>query len=231
MDKDLLREHHEGLIALSACLGGEVAQCLLAGKFEDAKAKALEYQEIFGKGNYFLEIQKHPHVPDSEKIEAVARQTFGRKPASRSSRRKTATIFMPKMRHITMCCSPCKPATNYRMTIACRMKEDDFSVFSPEAMAEKFAAIPGGRRSRRANRRDRGAMQRGTRTRQGASSGFPKTGRQNRERLSARINRGTIAEKNPVSEDRQHERDRKRSATALNMKSASSKRPASPIIS
>ena len=70
VDKDLLREHHEGLIALSSCLGGEMAECLARGKFEEAKKVALEYQEIFGKGNYFLEIQKHPNVPDSERIEA-----------------------------------------------------------------------------------------------------------------------------------------------------------------
>ena len=48
MDKEILREHHEGLIALSACLGGEVDQALLAGKFEDAKKIALEHEEIFG---------------------------------------------------------------------------------------------------------------------------------------------------------------------------------------
>ena len=70
VDKDLLREYHEGVIALSACLGGEIGQALLGEKFEEAKTVAMEYESIFGKGNYFLEIQKHPHIPDSEKIEA-----------------------------------------------------------------------------------------------------------------------------------------------------------------
>src|SRR3989344_4576028 len=54
IDKDILREHHEGLIALSACLGGEVAQALLAGKQEEAARVAKEYEEIMGRGNYFL---------------------------------------------------------------------------------------------------------------------------------------------------------------------------------
>jgi len=56
VDKDLLREHHEGLIAMSACLGGEIGRALIANQPEEAKRIALEYQEIFGKGNYLLEI-------------------------------------------------------------------------------------------------------------------------------------------------------------------------------
>src|SRR5271170_8466478 len=71
VDKDLLREHHEGLIALSACVGGEIGRALTADQYQEAKRIALEHQEIFGKGNYFLEIQKHPHVPDSETIEPL----------------------------------------------------------------------------------------------------------------------------------------------------------------
>ncbi|OYW01746.1 MAG: DNA polymerase III subunit alpha, partial [Acidobacteria bacterium 37-65-4] len=57
MDKDLLREHHEGLIALSACLGGEVPQKLLRGQPEEALRSALELQDIFGEGNFYLELQ------------------------------------------------------------------------------------------------------------------------------------------------------------------------------
>lgn len=59
VDKALLREYHEGIIALSACLAGEVQRYLARGLYEEAKEKALEYQDIFGKGNYFLEIQDH----------------------------------------------------------------------------------------------------------------------------------------------------------------------------
>ncbi|HEX3031207.1 MAG TPA: DNA polymerase III subunit alpha, partial [Bacillota bacterium] len=59
VDKELLRRHSEGLIALSACLGGEVAQCLVKEQEELARQTALEYQEIFGAGNFFLELQNH----------------------------------------------------------------------------------------------------------------------------------------------------------------------------
>ena len=59
VDKELLRKYHKGIIALSACLAGEVARFLTKGLYEEAKKIALEYQEIFGEGNFFLELQDH----------------------------------------------------------------------------------------------------------------------------------------------------------------------------
>ena len=59
VDKELLSRYSEGLIALSACLGGEIPGLLLRGLREEAEKTALEYQAIFGKGNFFLELQEH----------------------------------------------------------------------------------------------------------------------------------------------------------------------------
>lgn len=59
VDKDILEKHHEGLIALSGCLAGEVAKALQRNDFEEAKATAKWYKEVFGEGNYYLEIQNH----------------------------------------------------------------------------------------------------------------------------------------------------------------------------
>ncbi|HEY6049981.1 MAG TPA: DNA polymerase III subunit alpha, partial [Thermoanaerobaculia bacterium] len=59
MDKALLRQHAEGLIGLSGCLKGEVAGALARGNFASAKKAFLEYEEIFGKGNFFVEIMDH----------------------------------------------------------------------------------------------------------------------------------------------------------------------------
>jgi hypothetical protein len=56
VDKALLRERHEGIIAMSACLGGEVAQTLAKGSLAEAENVAREYQDIFGAGNFFLEL-------------------------------------------------------------------------------------------------------------------------------------------------------------------------------
>ncbi len=59
VDYELLETYHEGIIALSACLAGEVANYLSKGLYEKGKQAALKYQAIFGEGNYFLELQDH----------------------------------------------------------------------------------------------------------------------------------------------------------------------------
>ena len=59
VDLEVLREYHEGIIALSACLAGEVQKNILRGMYSEGKAAALRYQEIFGKDNFFLELQDH----------------------------------------------------------------------------------------------------------------------------------------------------------------------------
>jgi len=59
VDHELLRQYHEGLICLSACIAGEIPQAIMDGDMEKAKKLALEYDDIFGHGNFFLEIQDH----------------------------------------------------------------------------------------------------------------------------------------------------------------------------
>jgi DNA polymerase-3 subunit alpha len=67
IDKELLREHREGLIVLSSCLKGEVSQSLAGGNWQKAKNAALAYRDILGPENFFLEIQDHG-IPDQQKI-------------------------------------------------------------------------------------------------------------------------------------------------------------------
>ena len=67
VDLELLEKYHEGIIALSACLAGEVARYLVRGMYEDAKIAALRYQDIFGKGNFFLELQDHG-IPEQQNV-------------------------------------------------------------------------------------------------------------------------------------------------------------------
>ncbi len=67
VDRDLLQKHHEGLIALSGCLAGEVASKLLKNEYEEAKEVALWYRDVFGADNYFLEIQNH-NLPEQMSI-------------------------------------------------------------------------------------------------------------------------------------------------------------------
>ena len=67
VDIELLRKHHKGLIALSACLSGDIPKRLLAGDFEGAKTAALTMSSIFGAGNYYVEIQNH-NLPEERQI-------------------------------------------------------------------------------------------------------------------------------------------------------------------
>lgn len=59
VDMEVLREYHEGIIALSACLAGIVPEYIQKGLYEEARLRALELEEVFGKGNFFLELQDH----------------------------------------------------------------------------------------------------------------------------------------------------------------------------
>ena len=68
MDKEILREYHEGLICLSGCMGSQLSQAVLAGNNEKAEVFIKEHQEIFGVENYFLEVHCHPHVENDKKL-------------------------------------------------------------------------------------------------------------------------------------------------------------------
>ncbi len=68
-DIEFLREHSEGLVALSACISGIIPKLILAGEFERALGKALEFEAIFGKGNFYLEMQDHG-IPEQKTVNA-----------------------------------------------------------------------------------------------------------------------------------------------------------------
>lgn len=67
IDHELLEKYHEGLIALSACIAGEIPQMLLRGDYDGAKKKALWYRDTMGENNFFLELQNHD-LPEQKRI-------------------------------------------------------------------------------------------------------------------------------------------------------------------
>ncbi|HML17304.1 MAG TPA: DNA polymerase III subunit alpha [Bryobacteraceae bacterium] len=73
IDKDLLSRHSKGLIALSACLRGDINETLLAGRYDDAKRLAFEYADLFGEKNFFLELQDHGLDRDREALPLIHR--------------------------------------------------------------------------------------------------------------------------------------------------------------
>ncbi|MDY3225821.1 MAG: DNA polymerase III subunit alpha [Candidatus Faecousia sp.] len=78
VDLELLQQHHEGLIALSACLAGAIPQYLMQEDYDGAKQYALRLSEIFGEGNFFLELQDHgiaEQLPVNQGVQRLARET------------------------------------------------------------------------------------------------------------------------------------------------------------
>ena len=73
IDKDLLAQHSKGLIGMSACLRGDIPEILLADRYEEARRTAYTYADIFGKNNFFLEIQDHHLEQDKRLVPAVNR--------------------------------------------------------------------------------------------------------------------------------------------------------------
>ena len=67
VDFEILEKYHEGIICLSACLAGEVARALNRQQYDEAKAVALKYLELFGEGNYYLEMQDHG-IPEQQTV-------------------------------------------------------------------------------------------------------------------------------------------------------------------
>ena len=77
VDRELLEKYHEGLICLSACLAGEIPRKIVKNDYEDAKKTALYYQNLFGKENFFLELQNHgirEEVLVAEKLKTLSQE-------------------------------------------------------------------------------------------------------------------------------------------------------------
>lgn len=67
IDRELIEQYHEGLVCLSACLAGEIPKLIMSGDLPSAEKTALWYENIFGKGNYYLELQNHG-IPEQAKV-------------------------------------------------------------------------------------------------------------------------------------------------------------------
>lgn len=140
MDKNLFRDHHEGIICLSGCMGSELGKALWARDLELAEKVALEHQEIFGKENYYLEIMHHPKIERQLEI-------------------KEATIALAKKLNIPLVATQdahypnVEDAEAHDTLVAIQQShkddskrfsniDEDFSLASPEKMNEWFASTP-----------------------------------------------------------------------------------------
>ena len=140
VDMEVLRQYHEGIIALSACLAGEVQRYLVRGMYEEAKEAALKYRDVFGEGNYFLELQDH----------GIPEQKLVNQQLVRMSRELEIDLVATNDVHYTyeedaashdilLCIQTGKKlADEDRM----RYEGGQYFVKSPEQMQELFAYVP-----------------------------------------------------------------------------------------
>ena len=136
VDMEVLQEYHEGLIALSACLAGEVPRLLARGMYEEAKEAALRYEQIFGKDNYFLELQDHG-IPEqatvNQQLLRLGRETGIGLVATNDVHYTMAEDAEPH--DILLCLQTGKKLTD---TDRLRYEGGQYYVKSPEEMARLF---------------------------------------------------------------------------------------------
>jgi len=141
IDEELLAQHSKGLIAMTACIQGKIPQLIIAKKFDEAEKTALKYQEIFGKDNFYLEIQHHPNLPN-QKIVNDALILLSKKLNIPLVATNDCHYLKPEdaiAQDILMLINTnAKPDDPERLT----MKADDFSMHPPKKMQEFFKDTP-----------------------------------------------------------------------------------------
>lgn len=140
VDKELLRKHHEGIIALSACLAGEVPRQLSNNDYEAAKKAALEYLDIFGEGNYFIEIQDHGYADQKRILPGLIRISKETGiPLVATNDCHYINKDDAKMQNVLVCIG-----TNHVVGEENEMafETDEFYVKSEDEMREIFSAFP-----------------------------------------------------------------------------------------
>lgn len=140
VDSALLQEHRDGLIALSACLSGEVSSAILEQNLDLAKERAIALDALFGRGNFFLELQNNG-LPEQTRVNSILIQ-IGREtgiPLVATNDCHYLKKEDARAHEVLLCMQ-----TGKRMSDDDRMRlgSDDFYVKSPAEMAEAFALVP-----------------------------------------------------------------------------------------
>ncbi|KKU19081.1 MAG: polymerase III, alpha subunit protein [Candidatus Azambacteria bacterium GW2011_GWA2_45_90] len=142
IDKEILRAHSEGLIGLSACLGGELPRMILSKKpIQEIEAAVLEYREIFGPENFYLELGAHPNIPELK----IVNQTL----IDLGRRLKVPCVATYDVHYLKAEDAEAHDVLTAIQTNALledsdrlTLKIDDFSLAAPEKIVEFFKDVP-----------------------------------------------------------------------------------------
>jgi DNA polymerase III subunit alpha len=140
IDKGLLKEHREGLIALSACLGGEIPSLLLQNRYDDAKRVALEYEQVLGKDNFYLELQDNG-IPEQDQVnrELIKLSKDAGIPLVATNDCHYLDMEDHKAHDALLCIQTGKTVKD---TNRMRFSSETFYLKTPEEMKKSFSYIP-----------------------------------------------------------------------------------------
>lgn len=141
IDDEILKSHSEGLICLTACVQGRIPRLIVSGKTDEAEKIALKYKNLFGKENFYFEIQHHPKIPEQKKANDVL-ISLSKKldiPLVATNDIHYLKKEDAEAQDILMLVNTGADSNNpERLT----MKEEDFSFTPPEEMKKIFKEIP-----------------------------------------------------------------------------------------
>lgn len=141
IDREILEKWHEGLIALSGCLGGEIAQLCVHGRMDEAEQVAKEYRDLFGKENFFIELWHLPHIPDAE-IAVKGLKEIAKKLGIPTVATKDIHYARPDDAQYQDILLAVQTGNTVNDIGRMSMMEENYAMNSPEEMAEWFADIP-----------------------------------------------------------------------------------------
>jgi len=141
IDDNLLAKHSKGLIAMTACLAGKIPRLIVAKKFEEAEKLAQKYQEIFGKDNFYLEIQHHPNIPGQNTVnnELI---NISKKYGIPLVATNDTHYLKPEDAEAQDILMLINTGANLNDPERMTIKSDDFSLRSPKEMEQAFKHVP-----------------------------------------------------------------------------------------
>lgn len=141
VDKELLRQYADGLIALSGCLNGEIPKAILSRRIDRAETLIREYQDIFGKNNFYLELGAHPNIPEQKQVNDAL---IGLSAKTGAPIVGTSDVHYarPDDREAQDILVSVQTGNRIEDENRLTMKAEDFSMKSTQDMVEFFAAMP-----------------------------------------------------------------------------------------
>ncbi len=141
IDEEILQQHSQGLIGTSACLNGKIPRLLLSNKYDEAQATAEKYEDWLGKGNFYLELQHHKNIPEqatvNKKLIELSKKT-GIPLVATNDTHYLKPEDAEAQDVLMLINTGADTADPERLSL----KSDDFSMISPEKMAEMFHDTP-----------------------------------------------------------------------------------------